>query len=148
MRSGNILVAEDDAADAYFLQRAFKRAGIPVTLTFVRDGQQVMDYLRGEGPFADRAAHPMPQLLLLDLKMPRRDGFDVLEWIRNEPAFKDLMVVIFSSSEEPRDIGRAYRLGANEYLVKPHSLEELNRLVGQLKKHWVEPQKAHERKAA
>jgi CheY-like chemotaxis protein len=101
-----------------------------------------------EGPFADRAAHPMPQLVLLDLKMPRLDGFDVLEWIRNEPCFKHLMVVIFSSSAEPRDIGRAYHLGANEYLVKPHSIEELNRLVGQFKKHWIEPQKGHRSQAA
>jgi CheY-like chemotaxis protein len=145
---GSVLVAEDDPADAYFLQRAFKRAGIPITLQFVRDGQKVLDYLRGEGPFADRAAHPMPQLLLLDLKMPRLDGFDVLEWVRKEPSFSHLMVVIFSSSDEPRDMGRAYRLGANEYLVKPHSIEELNRLVGQFKKHWIDAPKADDRQAA
>jgi CheY-like chemotaxis protein len=146
--SGSILVAEDDAADAYFLQRAFGRSGIPVRLQFVRDGQEVLDYLRGEGPFADRSAHPMPHLVLLDLKMPRLDGFDVLEWIRKEPAFKHLMVVIFSSSDEPRDIGRAYTLGANEYLVKPHSIEELNRLVGQFKRKWIVPQSSRRSRAA
>ena len=141
-------MAEDDAADAYFLQRAFSRSGIPVRLQFVRDGQEVLDYLRGEGPFADRSAHPMPHLVLLDLKMPRLDGFDVLEWIRKEPAFRHLMVVIFSSSDEPRDIGRAYTLGANEYLVKPHSIEELNRLVGQFKRQWIVPQSSRRSRAA
>ena len=146
--SGSILVAEDDAADAYFLQRAFSRSGIPVHLQFVRDGQEALDYLRGEGPFADRSRHPMPHLVLLDLKMPRLDGFDVLEWIRKEPAIEHLVVVIFSSSDEPRDIGRAYTLGANDYLVKPHSIEELNRLVGRFKKLWELPQGGRSGRAA
>jgi CheY-like chemotaxis protein len=146
--TGSILVAEDDSADAYFLQRAFSRSGIPVRLQFVRDGQEAVDYLRGEGPFADRSVHPMPHLVLLDLKMPRLNGFDVLEWIRQEPAFKHLMVVIFSASDEPRDIGRAYTLGANEYLVKPHSIEELNRLVGQFKTQRIVPEKSQRSRAA
>jgi CheY-like chemotaxis protein len=136
--SGHILVAEDDPTDAYFFQRAFKRAGIPVTLHFVRDGQEVLDYLEGKGQFADRTAHPLPQLALLDLKMPRLDGFDVLEWVRKQPAFNSLQLVIFSSSDEPRHINRAYGLGANSYLVKPHSMDELTALVGRFKKHWLE----------
>src|ERR1019366_5022861 len=116
--SGHILVAEDDPTDAYFFQRAFKRAGIPVTLHFVRDGQEVIDYLEGKGQFADRTAHPLPQLALLDLNMPRLDGFDVLEWMRKQPAFSGLELVIFSSSDEPKHINQAYGLGANSYLVK------------------------------
>src|SRR5664280_2418304 len=126
--SGHILVAEDDPTDAYFFQRAFRRAGIPVTLHFVRDGQEVNNYLEGKGPFADRTAHPLPQLALLDLKMPRLDGFDVLEWVRKRPAFNRLEIVIFSSSDEPKHINRAYDLGANWYLVKPHSMDELTAL--------------------
>jgi CheY-like chemotaxis protein len=147
-KSGHILVAEDDPTDAYFFQRAFNRAGIQVTLHFVRDGQEVLDYLLGEGQFADRTAHPIPQLLLLDLKMPRLDGFDVLQWVRRQPRFIALQIVIFSSSQEAKDIDRAYGLGANWYLVKPHSLEELNALVGRFKKYWLEGHNAQGRKAA
>ena len=136
--SGHILVAEDDPTEAYFFERAFKRAGLPVMLHFVRDGQEVIDYLQGEGQFTDRTAHPLPRLMLLDLKMPRLDGFEVLEWVRKQPGFNALQVVIFSSSGEPKDMNRAYGLGANWYLVKPHSIEELTALVGRFKKFWLE----------
>jgi CheY-like chemotaxis protein len=146
--SGHILVAEDDPTDAYFFQRAFKRAGIPVTLHFVRDGQEVIDYLEGKGQFAGRTAHPLPQLALLDLNMPRLDGFDVLEWVRKQPVFNGLQLVIFSSSDEPKHINWAYGLGANWYLVKPHSMDELTALVGRFKKHWLEGTDLGGRKAA
>jgi CheY-like chemotaxis protein len=145
---GHILVAEDDPTDAYFFERAFRRAGLPVSLHFVRDGQEVLDYLQGEGQYADRARHPLPRLLLLDLKMPRLDGFDVMEWVRKQPSLSGMLVVIFSSSEEPRDINRAYGLGANSYLVKPHSMAELTVLVGQFKKYWLEANNGRGRKAA
>ena len=145
---GHILVAEDDPTDAYFFERAFRRAGLPVTLHFVRDGQEAIDYLQGEGQFADRTRHPLPQLLLLDLKMPRLDGFDVLEWVRKQPGMGGVLIVIFSSSEEPRDMNRAYGLGANSYLVKPHSMAELTALVGQFKKYWLEANNGRGRKAA
>ena len=145
---GHILVAEDDPTDAYFFERAFRRAGLPVTLHFVRDGQEVLDYLQGEGQFADRTRYPLPQLLLLDLKMPRLDGFDVLEWVRKQPSMSGVLIVIFSSSEEPRDINRAYGLGANSYLVKPHSMAELTALVGQFKKYSLETNNGRGRKAA
>jgi CheY-like chemotaxis protein len=146
--SSHILVAEDDPTDAYFFQRAFRRAGLPVTLDFVRDGQEVLEYLRGEGQFADRSRYPLPQLLLLDLKMPRMDGFEVLEWVRDQANLHDLQIVIFSSSDEPRDMNRAYGLGANSYLVKPHSMEELTALVGRFKKYWLESPADHGCKAA
>jgi CheY-like chemotaxis protein len=146
--SGHILVAEDDTTDAFFFQRAFQRAGIPVTLHFVRDGQEVIDYLEGKGPFGDRVAHPQPQLLLLDLRMPKLDGFDVLKWIRRRPELADLVVVLFSSSDEPRDLSRAYDLGANWYLVKPHSMDELTGLIGRFKKYWVEANPDASREAA
>jgi CheY-like chemotaxis protein len=145
---GHILVAEDDPTDAYFFERAFKRAGIPVTLHFVRDGQEAVDYLQGEGQFTDRARHPLPQLVLLDLKMPRLDGFDVLEWVRKQPGLSGVLIVIFSSSDEPKDMNRAYGLGANSYLVKPHSMGELTVLVGQFKKYWLGANDGGGRKAA
>ena len=146
--SGHILVAEDDPTDAYFFQRAFTRAGIPVALHFVRDGQEVLDYLQGAGQFADRAVYPLPQLVLLDLNMPRLDGFQVLEWVRRQPGFPALQIVIFSASGEPKDIHRAYGLGANWYLVKPHSMDELTDLVGRFKKFWLEGANHPARKAA
>ncbi len=147
-QAGHILVAEDDTTDAFFLQRAFKRTGIPITLHFVRDGQEVLDYLQGEGKFADRQTHPLPQLVLLDLNMPRLDGFDVLKWVRQQPQLSRLVIVIFSASDEARDINRAYGLGANSYIVKPHSMEELMRLVGDFKKHWLQGDTNHGQKAA
>jgi CheY-like chemotaxis protein len=136
--SGRILVAEDDPTDAFFLQRAFSKAGISVKLHFVRDGQEVIDYLRGDKPFEDRNAHPLPHLLLLDLKMPKLNGFDVLDWLKRQPGLKRLLVVIFTSSEESQDINRAYDLGANSYLVKPHAIDDLMRVVERLEKYWLE----------
>ena len=133
-----ILVAEDDAADAFFLQRAFAKAGVPSTLHFVRDGQEAVDYLHGEGKFSDRKEYPVPHLLLLDLKMPRLSGFQVLDWLRQQPNLKRLPVIVFSSSDESQDVNRAYDLGANSYLVKPHALEDLVELVDRLKKYWLE----------
>src|SRR6266567_605609 len=111
----SILVAEDDPADAFFLQRAFAKAGVSISLHFVRDGQEVIDYLRGEPPFADRVVYPLPQLLLLDLKMPRLNGFDVLGWLKESPDLKRLPVVVFTSSRETADVNHAYDLGANSY---------------------------------
>ena len=139
--AGRILVAEDDPTDVFFLQRAFSKAGVPVSLHFVRDGQEVIDYLRGDEPFRDRGMHPLPQLLLLDLKMPRLNGFDVLDWLKRQPGLKRLLVVIFTSSEEAQDINRAYDLGANSYLVKPHAIDDLMRIIQRLESYWLEANK-------
>ena len=133
-----ILVAEDDPTDAFFLQRAFAKTGISIGLKFVRDGQEAIDYLRGEGPFTDRSAHPLPQLMLLDLKMPRLNGFEVLHWLKTQPLLKRMLVIVFSSSAEEGDINRAYDLGANSYLVKPHATEQLLQLVDRVEKYWLE----------
>jgi DNA-binding response OmpR family regulator len=108
----------------------------------------VIGYLQGTGPFADRTAYPLPQLVLLDLNMPRLNGFDVLEWVRQQSGLSRLQVVIFSSSDEAKDINRAYGLGANWHLVKPHSMDALTALVGRFKKFWLEGAKDLGRKAA
>lgn len=136
-----ILVAEDDSSDAFFLARAFDKAGVPTALQFVRDGQEAIDYLVGEGRFANRVAFPGPDLLLMDLKMPRKDGFQVLDWVREQPRLKRFPVIIFSSSSLNSDINLAYDLGANSYLVKPHSNEDLLALVTKLKTYWIEANK-------
>ena len=130
-------MAEDQTNDAFILERAFKKTGAKATLHFVRDGQEAIDYLEGEELFSDRNAYPLPTLLLLDLKMPRMDGFDVLEWVRSQKSLRRLLVVVFSSSEEIGDINRAYDLGANSYLVKPADFDELLKLAEDLGRYWL-----------
>src|SRR5436190_17116270 len=120
-----ILVAEDLAEDAEILKLAFLSAGVNVPLHFVSDGAEAIEYLKGEQRFANRAEHPLPTLLLLDLKMPRLNGFDVLDWLRLQPGLRRLLVVVFSSSEMLEDINRAYELGANSYLAKPTAFRQL-----------------------
>jgi CheY-like chemotaxis protein len=130
-----ILQVEDDEADVFMLQTVFKRAGITSPLHVVSDGQMAIDYLSGAGSFADRERHPLPCLVLLDLKMPKVNGLEVLAWIRQQPHLKKLVVVLFSSSAFPEDVARGYELGANSFIQKPsdmaHTLE-----IAQLLKGW------------
>ncbi len=136
MNALNILVAEDDPQDAFFLRRAFVRADVRVPLAFVGDGQETVDYLTGVGPFSDRGRHPMPTLLLLDLKMPRMDGFEVLGWLQKRQGLKRLVVLVFSTSGEQRDVDRAYDLGANCFIMKPTNLKELQTVVLEVQSFW------------
>ena len=131
-----VLVAEDDDIDAFLLERAFSKAGLKVPLKFVRDGQEAVDYLTAESTTAGASAYSLPVLLLLDLKMPRLDGFDVLRWLRQHPSLKRLCVVVFSSSNEPHDINLAYDLGANSYAVKPTDPGNLDSFVRALGEYW------------
>jgi CheY-like chemotaxis protein len=133
-----VLIAEDDPGDVFLLQRAFSTAQVPASLHFVRDGQEAIDYLEGDSAFSDRETYPLPDLMLLDLKMPRLNGFDVLSRLRQQPGLKRLLVTILTSSDEPQDINRAYDLGANSYLLKPHSSNELSELVKRVEKYWLE----------
>lgn len=132
-----ILVAEDNADDVLLLKLACANAGLCHPVQIVADGSQAIHYLAGEGQFTDRTIFPLPCLLLLDLKMPGKNGFDVLSWIREQPFLRRLEIVVFSSSPDPGDINRAYDLGANSYAVKPNSTEELRRLVEGLRDWWV-----------
>ena len=118
-----ILLAEDDPNDVFFMQRALAKAGVNILLQVVKDGQEALDYLAGAGNYNDRVEFPLPSLILLDLKMPFVNGFDVLAWIRSQPALKDLPVVILTSSAEERDRQRATELGAMAYCIKPPSRE-------------------------
>jgi CheY-like chemotaxis protein len=132
-----ILVAEDDANDRVLLTHALTRDSLPVRVLMVRDGEETINYLHGEGPFADRARYPMPDLLLLDLKMPRLNGLEVLRWLRSDDICRSLPVIIFSGSGLEKDVQEAYRLGANTYFQKvgdPRALVALLRLVIQ---YWL-----------
>jgi CheY-like chemotaxis protein len=134
---GAVLLVEDDANDVFLMQRAFKKAGIPNPIYVAGDGEDAVSYLAGHGEFADRSRHPMPLLVLLDLKLPRKNGIEVLEWIRKQHPLRRLPVVVLTSSREPRDVDRAYDAGANSYLVKPLGFESLLDLVHSLNAYWL-----------
>ncbi len=133
----NILHVEDDPNDALLFQHACRKAGIGFELQSVNDGDQAIAYLRGLDNFSDRQKYPFPQLILLDLKMPRLSGFDVLAWLRNEGAFKGVPVIILTSSNHETDIKRAYDLGANSYLVKPVGFDALVEVARTIYGYWL-----------
>lgn len=138
LRDQFILLAEDDPNDVLLIQRAFQKAGMRHVLKVVRDGEEAINYLSGEGDFADRERFPKPFLLLLDLKMPGADGFEVLRWVRAEPETKRLLVVVLTSSNLQADVDRAYDLGANSYLVKPVSFDEMVNMIQRFEAYWSE----------
>jgi len=133
-----ILVAEDSESDTFVLRRAFEKANINAELRFVEDGQDAVDYLSGSGVFGDRKANPLPKLLLLDLRMPRLNGFDVLEWLKKDSTLRRLPVAFFSSSNVDKDVDLAYDLGANSYIVKPGSLNGYTEFIETLHRYWNE----------
>lgn len=138
MPEAEILLVEDNPDDVLLIQRAFRKLGAVNPLRVVSDGEQAVAYLAGEGPYADRDAHPLPSLLLLDLKLPRRSGFEVLEWLRGRPGLRRLPVVVLTSSRESQDVGRAADLGANSYLVKPVQFDALQEMVRTLRLYWIQ----------
>jgi CheY-like chemotaxis protein len=133
-----ILLVEDNEDDAFLMQRALKAAAIANPLFIVEDGQQAIDYLSGSGAYSDRSKHPIPAIVLLDLKLPIKDGLEVLAWIRNQPQFENMVIVVLTSSSEPSDLRRAYSLGANSYIVKPPTSSQLTDLVRAFKWYWLE----------
>lgn len=132
-----ILLVEDDENDVLLIRRAFSRAGIANPLEIARDGDQALDYLAGDGPYRDRQRYPLPAVVLLDLKLPRRSGLEVLAWLRGQLGLRRLPVVVLTSSNDRGDINRAYDLGANSYLVKPVALGGLLGLVDVLNGYWL-----------
>jgi CheY-like chemotaxis protein len=132
-----ILLVEDDPNDVLLVQRAFRRAGVDSPIQVVADGEAAVDYLAGRGPYADRERHPLPALMLLDLKLPRRSGFEVLEWLRRQPRLRRLPVVILTSSALTADTRRAYELGANSYLVKPLEFDALQDMLRAVGAYWL-----------
>ncbi|MDB6122754.1 MAG: two-component system response regulator [Pedosphaera sp.] len=125
MSHGTILLVEDEEHDALSLQFAFRQWKVTNPLRVVTSGEQAVAYLSGEGDYRDRAQHPLPTLILLDLGLPQLSGFQVLSWIRSRTEFKYVPVIVLSGSENRRDIDQAYELGANSYLIKTSDLEKL-----------------------
>jgi CheY-like chemotaxis protein len=120
-----ILLAEDDDKDIQLIESAFRNAGLSYQLQVVKDGDQAIQYLQGEGTFSDRAAHPFPVLLLLDLQMPQLNGFEVLQWLKQTSTSTRLLVVVLTGSTRQIDMEKAFQLGANSYLVKSGGYEDL-----------------------
>ena len=132
-----ILVAEDEMGDVLLLQKAFAVAGVNPPVYFAGDGQEVLEYLEGHPPFANPVEYPFPNLLLLDLKLSRVSGFEVLKWVREHPTLNSMLVVVLSSSDNPLEIERAHALGANSYLVKPRDPAKLVDLVKRVQEYWL-----------
>src|SRR5579872_1240693 len=132
-----VLHIDDDPNDLQLFQAAARRGQVHFSIQNVTDGEQAMAYLNGRGTYANRLLYPLPALVLLDLKMPRATGFDVLRWIRNHPEVGNLPVVVFSGSELRDDIRQAYAVGADSYLVKPIGFNALVELVKNIDTAWI-----------
>ena len=136
---GSVLFVDDDSEWVDLLRTAFGRAGIPNPVQGVKDGPEAIRYLRGEGPYADRAAHPLPELVLLDLRLPGMDGFEVLQWIRRQSRMAGLPVVVVTGMETPDDARRAQELEATGFLAKPFSFTKLVEMAQQIRDTWLRP---------
>jgi len=132
-----VLLVEDNEEDIVLLRRAFRNADVANRVVEVRDGQAAIQYLSGDADYADRARYPIPFLILLDLRLPKLSGFEVLAWIRDQPELAGLIIVVLTGSEQVLDITKAHDLGANSYLVKPGDFNELVEMVKGIKGHWL-----------
>jgi Response regulators consisting of a CheY-like receiver domain and a winged-helix DNA-binding domain len=129
----NILLVEDNSDDVLLLRHAFQKAGVTHPLQVVSDGLESLEYLRGEKAYADRDQYPFPDVMLLDLNMPRMNGFEVLKQVRENPRYNWLMIHVLTASSRPGDVQRAYDLRANSYVFKPSRMDELVALVTALR---------------
>ena len=136
--SRTLLLVEDNEDDVFLMKRALKGAQVINPVHVVEDGQEAVDYLAGTGKFADRAAYPLPAVVFLDLKLPYISGHDVLAWIRRQKELESLVVIVLTSSNEASDLSRCYALGANSYVVKPPTPEQLEELAKAFKWYWLE----------
>ena len=132
-----ILFAEDSMDDAALTMRALKKGGLSNTIFHVKDGAEALDFMYCRGAYASRNSHEHLKLILLDLKMPKVSGTEVLEKIKSDPAFKSIPVVILTSSKEDPDIKRCYELGANSYIVKPVESDNFFQTIKELSFYWM-----------
>jgi CheY-like chemotaxis protein len=137
MSEAPVLLVEDDSNDVSLLWRAFDKADLRNPLRVVRDGEEAIAYLDGRGLYVDRKRYPLPGLVLLDLKLPRRSGYEVLTWLSQQPNLQSILVVAMSSCREQSEIDRAYGLGIHSYLVKPTRWEDMVEMVKALGAYWM-----------
>ena len=133
-----ILLAEDDPDDVLLMRLAIQKAAFANPFFIARDGQEVVDYLAGEDPYSDRTRYPFPSLLLLDIKMPRLNGFEVLSWLQQRPEFDHLPIVMLSGSTLDTDMQKAKELGADDYRVKPLGIPALVQILHDLQARWLD----------
>jgi two-component system, response regulator len=134
---GTILLVEDNPDEVELMKVALEKAEIANPLQVVRDGQEALDYLKGESRFAARALFPLPCLVFLDLKLPRVSGQTVLTWLKSHPRLKVIPVIVLTSSKEPTDLTKVYELGANSFLTKPAKLSEFVEMVKTTATYWI-----------
>lgn len=131
-----ILLVEDDRDDVFIFERALKAARILNPVVVLKNGQEAVDYLSNEGKYTDKASHPLPFVIFLDLKLPYLDGFEVLAWIRQQPHLRSIVVVVLTGSDENRDHQKAYALGARSYLVKPPKPADISQFINSMASYW------------
>lgn len=132
-----VLVAEDSEDDLFLLRRSFEHVGFDTPVQYVRDGDQAIAYLAGKGRFARRETYPLPSVLLLDLKMPRKNGFEVLEWIQQQPNLTGMRTIVLTTSEDVFEMNRAYQLGAASFLTKPLNFTEFKDTIVAVHNYWI-----------
>jgi CheY-like chemotaxis protein len=137
MQERTILVANDDEQEVGLIRRAFAKAGSMATVQFATNGEEVLAHLKGEPPFANRKLFPFPDLLLLDLHLPRMKSLEVLEEVRAHSLLKRLPVIVLSSSDRPKDIALALEAGANSFLTKPSRPQELVTMIRAIQDYWL-----------
>lgn len=137
MEPDTILLVEDNPKDVLLIKRAFRKANVANPLQVVGDGEAALCYLSGKDPYSDRNHYPLPVLILLDLKLPRKSGAEVLAWLKQQPTLKRVPVVVLTSSKEYADINNVYDLGVNAYMVKPVTFDTLVNIVQMLNMHWI-----------
>jgi CheY-like chemotaxis protein len=133
-----ILLVEDNDDDVFLMKHALASVGVSNSILVVDSGQLAVDYLSGAGPYSDRIRFPMPAIVFLDLKLPLMSGHEVLAWIRAQRQLESLLVVVLTSSDEPSDVRRSYSLGANSYLMKPLTAQQLLDLAKAFNWTWLE----------
>jgi CheY-like chemotaxis protein len=133
----SILLVEDNEDDVFLMMRAMKAAGVDLPLQTVGDGRLALDYLSGTGPYSDRSTYPVPGMVLLDIKLPQLSGLEVLRWLRSEPTLRRTIVIVLTSSNHPGDVRQAYDLGANSYVVKPASFQQLVEFAQAFRAYWL-----------
>lgn len=133
-----VLLVEDNDNDVFMMQMACEGTGLPHLFKVVPDGDAAVDYLAGAGAFADRSAHPKPDVVFLDIKLPKRDGHQVLKWIRARPELKNLPVIMLTGSDQLGDVNQAYQLGATSYLQKITDPAEFGQAVRIILKYWLD----------
>jgi CheY-like chemotaxis protein len=132
-----ILLVEDKPTDVMLIKRAFDKTKLANPVQVVSDGDAAVEYLSGRGAYSDRGQFPLPILILLDLKLPRRSGLEVLQWLRSQESLKRIPVVMLTSSQHDRDVNAAYDMGVNSYLVKPVDFDGLLQMLKTVNLYWI-----------